>query len=116
MSKEVDHVVFDAAEPKWSSEWAGYEVARLHRTHEPVTVAKIAVEMATRWGIVAAAPDGEDSAGRQKARLRTADELAVAACETAQALWLEFHTRGWLVEVPFPKRVKKTDKEKADLL
>jgi hypothetical protein len=41
-------------------------------------------EFISRWGMVAAVPDGEDSSGRAKVRLSTPEELVVRAFETAE--------------------------------
>jgi hypothetical protein len=65
--------------------------------------AKLAEEFVVKWGLVAAAPDGEDSAGRMKLRLLTVQELVNRACDTAAAITDEFDKRGWLVPLPFPK-------------
>jgi hypothetical protein len=45
---------------------------------------KIVIDLITRWGMVAAMPDGEDSAGRQKLRLMTPEELVERAVESAR--------------------------------
>lgn len=76
-----------------------------------VMVAQMATDMATRWGLVAALPDGEDSAGRQKIRAQEPGELAKAACDTAAALWKEFEARDWLVAIPMPRKREKPVKE-----
>lgn len=68
----------------------------------PMAVAKIAIEIVRAHAMVAAIPDGEDSAGRQKVRLPTAQELTARACDLAEAMWLEFEKRDWLADVPEP--------------
>lgn len=45
--------------------------------------ANMAFALIERWGMVAATPDGEDSAGRQKFRLQTSDELVARAFTVA---------------------------------
>lgn len=85
----------------------------VHKTHEPYTVARIAMSMAERWGMVAAMPDGEDSAGRQKLRVLTPEELANKACATAAALWKEFGERDWFYENPMPIAVSKKEEDLA---
>lgn len=89
----------------------GHELQVIHKTHEPYTIAKIAIDMAARWGTVAATPDGEDATGRQKLRLQAPEELAQLACDTAAALWKQFEERGWFFEnpVPVPRKVKETE-------
>lgn len=68
--------------------------------------ATLAEQFVSRWGMVAATPDGEDSAGRQKVRLATPIELAHRACEMISALTSEFAARGWILEVPSYSDVK----------
>jgi predicted sugar kinase len=71
-----------------------------HVPYYPSPEAMLAIQIAERWALVAAIPDGEDSAGRQKCRLPTRDELAERACGVAAALHKEFHARGWMQQVP----------------
>ena len=79
----------------------GTEVS-LASTITPNSIARLASAMAERFALVAAMPDGEDSAGRQKLRLPTAEECAVRSCDLAQALWGEFSRRDWLITLPLP--------------
>ena len=65
-------------------------------------VGRLAATIAERFALVAAMPDGEDSAGRQKLRLPTAEECAVRSCDLAASLWAEFDRRGWLYPIPLP--------------
>ena len=83
------------------------------KTQELYAVAKIALEIANRWGCVAAMPDGEDSAGRSKLRMQTPDEIAARAFDTAAALWTQFEGRGWLSELPMPKKMPSKETEDA---
>jgi hypothetical protein len=53
-----------------------------------------------RWGMIAADADGEDSAGRQKARRLTVDEVVQHACDCAEKAYASFGSRGWLLHVP----------------
>jgi hypothetical protein len=70
---------------------------------QPVRAAEIAQEFVTRWGMIAAKPDGEDSAGRAKLALLAPVEIVQRACDTAELLIAEFEKRGWFVELPEPK-------------
>lgn len=85
----------------------------VHRKYEPHTIARFAMDVADRWGMIATIPDGEDSAGRQQMRLATPEELAARACEAAQALWNEFSSRGWFFEAPLPIPEPKKERETA---
>lgn len=71
-----------------------------YETEMPNFEAKIAIDLMVRWGEVAAVEDGEDTAGRQKLRLLSPEEVAVRACKTAACAVAEFRARGWMVEVP----------------
>ena len=64
------------------------------------STARLAEQLAERWGMVAAEDDGEDSAGRQKVRLATPIEVIERACAVASLLHAEFTARGWYVEIP----------------
>ena len=46
----------------------------------------LAEKLVEKWGMVAAFPHGEDSAGRQRLRIMTPIEVADRALETAQRL------------------------------
>jgi hypothetical protein len=62
--------------------------------------ALLAVQLVERWGMVAGAPDGEDSAGRQRLRMMSPDEMVVRATATANQLFWAFGDCGWMYEVP----------------
>lgn len=74
----------------------------VYKTKHEQPPARLAAEFISRWGMVAAVPDGEDSAGRSKLRLATPEEIVTRGCETAAALWEEFQKRGWLLDFPAP--------------
>lgn len=61
---------------------------------------RLACQLIERWGIVAAAPDGEDSSGRAKLRVLTPAELVETACDTAQLAVAELRKRGWVTPIP----------------
>lgn len=70
--------------------------------------ASMAWELCGRWGMVAAKPDGEDSAGRQRLAVLSADEMTERACATAEALLTEFEKRGWVLSIPAPQLDKES--------
>lgn len=72
----------------------------VHETECPNFEAKLAISLLEKWGMVAAEPDGEDSARRAKLRLSTPQELAVRACNVASETAAEIRKRGWFVPVP----------------
>ncbi len=73
------------------------------RTKAPEFRALLAMELLGKWGLVAALPDGEDSAGRQKLKVHAPEDLVARACEIADRAYQEFCTRGWMLELPLPK-------------
>lgn len=88
--------------------YRGEEVI-LCRTRGLTSEAELAARMIERWGSVAAEADGEDSAGRQKWKLTSPDELVVRACDVAARMFDEFAKRNWLVEIPLPVPNPKAD-------
>ena len=88
----------------------GYQVRRSYEVTRPEVYplvqvdfrADLAKHIVERWALVAAIPDGEDSAGRQKLRLPDPLELAKRACDIAEETWTEFESRGWVLRIPAP--------------
>lgn len=72
----------------------------VHETEHPSFEARLAVTLLEKWGMIAAEPDGEDSAGRAKLRLSTPQELAARACNVASETTAEIRKRGWFVPIP----------------
>lgn len=72
----------------------------IHPSEQANFEADMALRFIERWAMVAATPDGEDDAGRQKLRRLTPRELVDHACATAKMLYEEFESRGWLIEIP----------------
>ena len=70
-------------ETKTIKEFGKYTLM-LHHSEIPEDEAKLAFSLLERWGMVAAAPDGEDSAGRSKLKLSTPDELVERAFAVAK--------------------------------
>lgn len=83
----------------------------LHKPRLRIDEANFAMALVERWGIVAARPDGEDTAGRQQLRDMKPTELAKEACDIAEATFTEFHERGWFVELPNIATVEERAKE-----
>jgi hypothetical protein len=70
---------------------------------------RVAIKLAEHFGIVAAMPDGEDSAGRMKLRLLTPDEVVDRSIAISERLCEQINARGWLIDVPPPKANKEGD-------
>jgi len=82
------------------SAWVRNRTVTTWDREQPEMEAKLAASMVERWGMIAAIPDGEDSAGRAKLRLATPAELAARACDTAEMLMKRFHMNGWIHVTP----------------
>lgn len=81
--------------------WVRSGVKICKRSHlQPI--AGLAVEIVTAHAMIAAIPDGEDSAGRQKYRLPTAEELTDRAYRLAECLYAKFEEKGQILELPMP--------------
>lgn len=83
----------------------GYESAH------PNFTAKLAMQLAGNLSIILAAPDGEDSAGRQKLKLMEPQAVASHACAIAEEMTKLFDARGWFTECPLP-RIEKREPRK----
>lgn len=77
----------------------GGRTPEIGHTQVVVGPGMIAVELVERWGSVAGAPDGEDSAGRSKIRLQEPEELVERAVKTAGLLWEAIKKQGWILEI-----------------
>ncbi len=62
--------------------------------------AQAAVDFVSRWGMVAAVPDGVDDAGRQKLRLASEQELVGRAIAAVGLLFDAVEDMGWYIDLP----------------
>ena len=62
--------------------------------------ANIAIDFITKWGMVAAIPDGEDSVGRQRLRLATPEELVDRSILTTKLLMTGLNREEWFHVTP----------------
>lgn len=74
----------------------------IHKAEVLGPEAAFAMELCGRWALVAAMPDGEDTAGRQKLRLPTPEELTARTMEIAKSLFGAMRAEGWTLPVPLP--------------
>lgn len=72
----------------------------MHHREMPDERARFALACIERWGMISCQTDGEDTAGRQKVRLMTSDEIVSRACEVSELAFEAFQRRGWLAEIP----------------
>ena len=77
--------------------------------------AKMAVEFAVKWGMVAAMPDGEDTAGRQKLRLATPAELVERSLNVARLMYEGVRARGLMHQAPSLQDVADADANRLDI-
>ena len=71
----------------------------VHNTEIPEDEAKLALDLISRWGMVAAMPDGEDSSGRSKVRLSTPEELSERAFSTAKIAFETVRANGLMYKI-----------------
>jgi hypothetical protein len=83
-----------------SGNWRDDRDLVIHHLQQPDGRANLAAELGRHLALVAGQVDGEDSAGRQKCRLLTPDEVATRALDIAEAMWSGFEKRGWLLHLP----------------
>lgn len=81
--------------------------SQIIKTHVQSPVAELAAELARSYGMIAGIQDGEDSQGRHKLRLLTADEVINRANTIAEGLFRTAGEKGWLV--PLAKPVPEAD-------
>jgi hypothetical protein len=85
------------------------EVA-IYKKREYDARALAAVDFVSRWGMVAAIPDGMDDAGRQKLRLATEGELVGRAIASVGLLFDAVEDMGWYIDLPdIAEMVNPTD-------
>ena len=66
--------------------------------------AKFAQDLMHNLAIAAAVPDGEDSSGKQKMRQMTEMEVVYRATKISQIAFADFSARGWILDLPMPKK------------
>jgi hypothetical protein len=79
------------------------------------TEATYAMHLAERFALISAEDDGEDSAGRQKLRLATPEEVVERACNIAGLMFVTFRKLNWVLPIDDYKtiveRIAKQKKE-----
>ena len=78
----------------------------------PEMEARIALAMLERWGMICAEIDGEDSAGRQKARLMSPEELTTRAFTCAALAMKTMRDGGLLIRLPTEEEADAILKER----
>lgn len=73
--------------------------------------AHLAFQLIERWGMVFAAPDGEDSSGRAKIKPEEPEVIVGRAFEITTLFVQEARNRGLMVTVPAPKTWEEREAE-----
>lgn len=100
----------------WPDGFGSAQKTIVYNTHTPDYRAAFALELMSKFAIIACKFDGEDSAGRQKMEEITAGDLVSRACDIADSAFREFNTRGWLVETPAPIPAETEDERACRLM
>lgn len=92
-----------------SKKTVGIRVQDRYKDHKEVAVfqlemgtpqAQFILGLIERWGMVAAAPDGEDGSGRQKQRLMAPEEIVNRAFDCASLAFDRLRADGLLIDLP----------------
>jgi hypothetical protein len=92
-----------------ASDFRGGTEISICPTEVPEQEGDYALHLMTHLAIAAAIPDGEDTAGRQKLRLMTPQEVVDRACEISKLAFQQFQAREWTLKLPLPQPPKKKD-------
>lgn len=90
-----------------------YDEITIYNTMRPEAEAVFAMLIIERWA-VQALPDGEDSVGRAKNKLTPLPDVVKRACDISELAFQEFKKRGWLFDVPAPRKIKPKDEGSTD--
>lgn len=82
----------------------GWTDVMIHESEALTAEARLAMAIIEKWAMWC--PDGEDSGGRQRMRLMTADEVSRRACDIAERTMEQIRHRGWTIEVPKPRAIR----------
>lgn len=97
---KTEFAEFVALRPNRYGETSWPAAVGTHEILRPDPRAAFAMVCIEKWGMVAAACDGEDSAGRAKLRAMTAQEVVQKACSVADEAFTQFKSRGWFTAIP----------------
>ncbi len=88
--------------------------AVIHARQAASDEAKFMMAIIERWAMVAATPDGEDSAGRAKLGHLPIEDMVVRAADIAERTFKEITSRGWLIQIPSLAQCEEDVKERED--
>ena len=83
----------------------------VHRKFMADDRAEFAMVLMKQHAMVCAQDNGEDSAGRQKVRRETAQEIVQFCSSLASMAYDEFHRRGWMIQSPDLPEITADDDE-----
>ena len=78
----------------------GEKAVKVFGTEYMSQEAQMAITLLEKWGMVAAVPEGEDSAGRTTLRLMDPGEIVSRAFDIARLAMREARSRGLVLTVP----------------
>ena len=92
-------------------EWENGAHLGLHDTEHLTAEMRFAMNIAERWAMVSATPDGEDSAGRQQMKHMPETEVIERAFTIARLAFERGRRLGWVVPLPTMAEIKEQLKE-----
>ncbi|WP_428418185.1 hypothetical protein [Methylibium sp.] len=78
----------------------GDKIVATYETEMPMAEAKFALELISRFGLIAGEDGGEDSAGRAKGRLMPVELVVTRSFEISMAAFAEARKRGLMLKIP----------------
>lgn len=81
----------------------------VHNTEHLSPEGAFMMALVERWGMIMAEDDGEDSAGRQKARIMTVEELVTRAADIAELAFKTVRDKGLTVSAPTVAEIDATE-------
>lgn len=91
---------------------------RVHDPMMPNRTGRFAQELIIRFGLIAGAPAGEDSAGRQASGLMSPADIVNRAFDISEAYFAELEDRGMVLaapDAPVSRKEREASKPKAEV-
>ncbi len=85
----------------------------VYQIEAPNQQGQFMMELVGRFGLIAAQPSGEDSAGRMTLEVMPVSEVVARACDLAQASFDAMRERGWMVALPDLNEINADQDKKA---
>lgn len=91
---------------QWSAEQSPH--IKFHNTEVLTPQAEFVRELITRWGMVQAIDDGEDSSGRHKLKLMPPADVVNRAIEVSNIMYKALAESNLLIQLPSMAEMQKT--------